>query len=47
MRVEHVGLSGGEQAAAEEAVRMLERECQALKAVLAEHRAATARTRHE
>ncbi len=47
LRVEHVGLSGGEQAEAEEAVRMLERECQVLKAALAEHRAATAPTEHD
>ena len=51
LRVERVGLSGGEQAEAEEAVRMLERECQVLKAALAEHQAASgwkcASIRHE
>ncbi len=37
LRVERIGLCGGEQAAAEEAVGMLEQECQVLKAALAEY----------
>ncbi len=40
-RVEKVGLYGGTQAEAEEAVKMLERECRALRSALAEHQAAT------
>jgi PAS domain S-box-containing protein len=40
--VERVGLLDGKQAEAEEAVKQLERECQALGAALAEHQAATA-----
>jgi CheY-like chemotaxis protein len=42
MRVESIGLYRGEQSEAEEAVRMLERECQVLKAALADHQATTA-----
>jgi HPt (histidine-containing phosphotransfer) domain-containing protein len=41
LRVERVGQGGGEQTEAEKAVQMLERECQVLKAALAEHQAAT------
>jgi PAS domain S-box-containing protein len=41
MRVEHVGLPGSGQAEAEEAVRMLEQECQALTAAISKHQNAS------
>ncbi len=43
-RVERVGLCGGPQAEAEKAVGIFERECQALKAALAEYQPAAAPT---
>ena len=46
-RVEEIGLGGGTQSEAEEAVKMLDRECQVLKAALAEHQATTAPTQHD
>jgi PAS domain S-box-containing protein len=46
LQVERIGLCGGEQAEAEEAVSVLERECQVLKAALAEHHVAGP-TQHE
>jgi two-component system CheB/CheR fusion protein len=46
-RVEQIGLFGGQQAEAEEAVKMLECECQVLKAALAEYQAAPAPTQHD
>jgi PAS domain S-box-containing protein len=45
-RVEHVGQSGGNQAAAQEAVAMLEQECLTLKAALAEYQAAAVPAPH-
>jgi CheY-like chemotaxis protein/HPt (histidine-containing phosphotransfer) domain-containing protein len=47
MRVERLMLQGGEQAEAEEAGRIFERECHVLKTALAEHQAAIASTPHE
>ena len=46
-RVENVGLCGGAQAEAEEAVRMLERECAALRAALSAQQAAGAPLQHD
>ena len=44
LRVERIGRGRGTQAEAEEAVTMLARECQLLKAALAEYQAITALT---
>ena len=47
LRVEGVGQGGFNQAEAQEAVRILEQECQRLKIALAEHRATTAPTQDD